>query len=92
MLCASCGTKVQLRKGVLVCKTCDSEFDFFDVEGELIPEPVYVPIRLSSQYAIIDTRKQVVYVLSDTNEKAELIANLLNKHLAQTVLEKRIHS
>lgn len=92
MLCASCGTKVQLRKSILICKTCDSEFDFFDIGGELIPEPVFVPIRLFSQYAIIDTRKQVVYVLSDTHEKAELIANLLNKHLAQTILDKQLHS
>jgi hypothetical protein len=65
----------------LVCKTCDSEFDFFDVEGELIPEPVFVPIRLSLQYAIIDTRRQAVYAFLDTEEKAELISHLLNRIL-----------
>ena len=74
MLCLTCGTKVKFIRGALICKTCDSEFDMFDVENELVPEPVFITIRLSSQYAIIDTRKQSVYALLDANDKAELIS------------------
>ena len=91
MLCLTCGTKVKFVHGVLICKNCDSEYDMFDVENELVPEPVFVTIRLSSQYAIIDTRKQTVYALLDANDKAELISNLLNKYLAQNSLDKQIH-
>lgn len=92
MLCLTCGTKVKFIRGVVICKNCDSEFDMFDVENELVPEPVFVAIRLSSQHAIIDTRKQTVYALLDSNDKAELISNLLNRHLAQTSLDKQIHN
>jgi len=91
MLCLTCGTKVKFIRGVLICKNCNSEFDMFDVENEFVPEPVFVTIRLASQYAIIDTRKQTVYALLDLNDKAELISNLLNKYLAQTSLDKQIH-
>ena len=91
MLCVTCGTKVQFKRGVLICKTCDSEFDMFDVEKELIPEPVFVVVRLASQHAIIDTRKQMVYAFLDTGEKAELITFFLNKNLAQTKLDKLIN-
>jgi hypothetical protein len=87
----TCGTKVKFIQGVLVCKNCESEFDMFDTENLLVPEPVFVAIRLSSQYAIIDTRRQTVYTLLDSNDKAELISSLLNKYLAQTSLDKQTH-
>ncbi len=90
MLCSTCGTKVQFRRGALICKNCDFEFDMFDVERELIPEPVFVVVRLASQYAIIDTRKQLVYAFLDTSEKAELVALLLNKNFSKIKLDKQI--
>ena len=90
MFCSTCGSKIQLKKGTLICKTCDSEYDMFDVAEELIPEPIFTIIQLQSQRAIIDTRKQIVYAIVDTNEKAELITRLLNKHFAQAELHKQI--
>ncbi len=90
MLCSTCGEKVQFKKGTLICKTCDFEFDMLDVDEELIPEPIYVVVQLSSHYAIIDTRKQAVYAHLDTSEKAQLITQLLNKNLAQTALNRQI--
>ena len=90
MLCATCGLKVKFKNGRLICKTCDSEFDMFDLGEDLIPEPVFVVIRLISQYAIVDTRKQTVYAILDVSEKAELITCLLNKNLALSELNKQI--
>lgn len=90
MLCATCGAKVHFKKNVLICKDCDSEFDLLDLDEELIPEPVFVIIKLLSQFAIVDTRNQKVYVTLDTDEKAELITILLNKYFAQVELNKFI--
>ena len=67
---------------------CDSEFDMLDMDGNLIPEPIFVSIGLHSHYAIIDTRKQKVYVRVDTVQKAQLIASLLNQHLSQKMIKR----
>lgn len=92
MLCSTCGSKIQIKKGVLICRTCVSEFDFFDFENELIPEPVFVTVRLSGQHAIFDTRKQTVYAFLDAEKKALLIANLLNRNLAKLNLISRMRN
>ena len=91
MFCPTCGSKIQFEEGALICKTCDSEYDMFDVDQELIPEPIFTLVQLHSQYAIVDTRKQIAYALLDTNEKAQLIASLLNKHFAYAELRKQIN-
>jgi predicted amidophosphoribosyltransferase len=90
MLCSTCGTQIQFIRGKIICKTCDAEFDSLDADNMFMPEPVFVVVRLLSQYAIIDTRKQTVYVNTDSNNKAELLANNLNKHLAEAALKKRL--
>jgi len=90
MLCSNCGGKVQFKRSALVCKTCDFEFDVFDFDDELIPEPIFVAVQLHSQYAIIDTRRQTVYLCVDTNEKAQLLSQLLNKNLAEIALSKKM--
>jgi hypothetical protein len=90
MLCSSCGSKIQIEGDSIVCKKCDVEFDYFDIEEQLVPEPVFVTLRLKSQYAIIDTRKQVVYAYFDVNKKAKIVAYLMNKHLDQIKLSKQI--
>lgn len=90
MFCPTCGSKIQFKKGALICNTCDSEYDMFDVNEELIPEPIFTIIQLQSQYAIVDTREQIIYAVLDTDEKAQLIAHLLNKHFARTELSKQI--
>ena len=89
MLCSTYGTKVHIVEGAIICANCDSEFDVFDVENELVPEPIFVAIRLGAQYAIIDTRKQVAYLILDSRKKSEQIAFLLNKHFAELELKKR---
>ena len=57
MLCAACGEKVQFMEGVFICKMCDSEYDILDTDEHLIPEPIFVNIRLHSQYAIKEGSK-----------------------------------
>jgi len=89
MLCPTCGEKVRVKEGKFICRACDSEFDRMDVFEMLIPEPVFVAIRLDSECAIIDTRQQKLYLRLDTMEKAELITGLLNKNLSQSVLKKQ---
>ena len=92
MLCPSCGNKIQFIAGSFICETCDSEYDIFDMEDYLVPKPIFVKIRLQSQYAIIDTRKQEVYVRVDTMQKAKLITELLNLHFSETMLKKQLSS
>jgi hypothetical protein len=89
MLCSTCGEKIQFKKGIFICKTCDSEFDMLDLDDGLIPEPTFVPVKLKSCFAIIDTRKHAVYARVDTVEKAQLIVELLNKHFAQMSVNKQ---
>lgn len=88
MLCPACGEKVQFTDGNFICKICDSEYDIFDIDETLISEPIFVSIELLSQYAIIDTRKQKVYVKVDTIQKAKLITELLNQHYSQRVIKR----
>ena len=90
MFCPTCGSKIQFEGDTLVCNTCDSEYDMFDVDDELIPEPMFTIVQLQSRFAIIETRKQIVYAILDTNEKAQLITGLLNKHFAKAELIKQI--
>ena len=90
MLCAACGEKVQFMEGVFICKMCDSEYDILDTDEHLIPEPIFVNIRLYSQYAIIDTRKQAVYVRVDTIWKVQLITELLNQYYSQKMMKKEL--
>ena len=91
MLCSSCGEKIRFKKGVFICDKCDTEFNLFDIYKCLIPEPVFVTIKLNSQYAIIDTRKQEVYLRVDTIAKAQLIAELLDKDLAQKTINRHVN-
>ena len=88
MLCSTCGEKVQFMDGIFICKMCDSEYDVFDKDEILIPEPVFVIVKLLSQYAIIDTRKQEVYIKVDTICKAILLTELLNQRFSQKVIKK----
>jgi hypothetical protein len=90
MLCSICGTKVQVVGDRIVCKTCDSEFNIFDSDEELVPEPRFVSIQLGIQYAIVEARKQVIYAILDSRKKSERITFLLNKNLAETELKKEI--
>lgn len=61
---------------------CDEEFDLMDAETILLPEPVFVPIRLISQYGIIDTRSYTIHSVVDSSAKAEFLAQLFNRYLA----------
>jgi len=88
MLCATCGEKVQFVGGTFICKICDSEYDMLDMDGNLIPEPIFVSIGLHSQYAIIDTRKQKVYFRVDAVQKAQLIASLLNQQISKKLIRR----
>jgi len=88
MLCPTCGEKVQFIDGIFICKMCDSEYDIFDTEKILISEPIFVSIGLLSQFAIIDTRKQEVFVRVDTITKAKLITELLNRHYSQRKIKR----
>ena len=90
MLCSTCGTKVQVVEGRMICNTCDSEFDILDVDEELVPEPRFVTLRLGIQYAIVETRKQAIYAILDSKKKAEQIAFLLNKYFAEIELKKEM--
>jgi predicted amidophosphoribosyltransferase len=89
MLCSTCGEKTQYEKDIFICKSCDSEFDMLDLDECLIPETIFVVVKLKSYYAIIDTQKQAVYGRVDTIKKANLIAELLNQHFAQMVVSKQ---
>ena len=51
---------------------------------------VYSSVRLYSQYAIIDTRKQAVYVRVDTIWKVQLITELLNQYYSQKMMKKEL--
>jgi hypothetical protein len=55
-----------------------------------VPEPIFVAIPLNSQYAIIDTRKQAVFLNVNDNEKAQFLVKILNKHFAETELKKKL--
>lgn len=90
MFCPTCGSKIEFKKGALICNTCDAEYDMFDVDEELIPEPLFIVVQLHSRYGIVETRKQIVYAILNTNEKAQLITKLLNEHFAKTELIKQI--
>jgi hypothetical protein len=90
MLCPTCGEKVHFRDGTFICEMCDTEYDLLDTNEHLIPEPIFVKIKLHSQYAIIDTRKQGVYVRVDSNRKAQLISKLLNWHLSQKTIKRQV--
>jgi predicted amidophosphoribosyltransferase len=89
VLCTTCGNKILFVEGTLICKICNSEFDSSDMDENLIPLPVFVVIELISQYAIIDTRKQEIYVHVDTAKKARLISALLNRHVTQATIKKQ---
>lgn len=90
MLCPTCGEKVQFMDGSLICKMCDSEYDIFDTDEILISEPIFVSVELLSQYAIIDTRKQEVFVRVNTIRKAKLITELLNQHYSQKIIKRHL--
>lgn len=90
MLCSTCGNKIQFMEGAFICEICDSEFDISDLDECLIPIPLFVVIELTSQHAIIDTRKQEVYVKVDKNQKAHLITELLNEHFAQAMIKEQL--
>jgi predicted amidophosphoribosyltransferase len=90
MLCAACGRKIKIVRGTMFCKECDTEYDLFDIDNLLIPEPRFVPIRLLTNYAIVDTRRQAVYLILDEIEKAELLAKILNKYFAETALKIKL--
>jgi hypothetical protein len=90
MLCPTCGERVQFMDGIFICKMCDSEYDMLDTDEFLIPEPIFVSVKLPSEYAIIDTRKQEVYVRVDTIRKVELITKLLNQHHSQEMIKKEL--
>jgi len=89
MLCSTCGTRIQFIRGKIICKTCDAEFDLIE-EATFVPEPIFVVIPLHAQYAIIDTRKQVIYVNVNDNEKAQFLAKILNKHFAEAALNNKL--
>jgi hypothetical protein len=74
--------------GIFICKMCDSEYDIFDIDGILIPEPIFVRVGLLSQFAIIDTRKQDVYARVATIRQAKLITELLNRHYSQKKIKR----
>lgn len=74
----------------MFCKECDIEYDLFDTDNLLIPEPRFVPIRLLANYAIVDTYRQTVYLVLDEIEKAELLAKILNKYFAETALSMKL--
>ena len=90
MLCPSCGEKVHFMEGTFICEMCDTEYDLLDANEHLIPEPIFVNIKLHSQYAIIDTRKQEVYVRVDTIQKAQLLTELLNWHFSQKTVKRQL--
>jgi hypothetical protein len=90
MLCPTCGERVQFMDGIFICKMCDSEYDMLDTDEFLIPEPIFVSVKLPSEYAIIDTRKQEVYVRVDTIRKVELITKLLNQHHSKEMIKKEL--
>ena len=90
MRCPTCGEKVQFMDGSFICKICDSEYDILDTDEILISEPIFVSVELLSQYAIIDTRKQEVFVRVDTFRKAKLITDLLNQHYSQKIIKRLI--
>ncbi len=90
MLCSTCGTRIQFIRGKIICKTCDAEFDLLEIDNGLVPEPIFGVIQLLTQYAIIDTRKQTVYVRVDDSPKAEFLASILNKHFAEVTLKKKL--
>ena len=72
--------------GNFICNMCNSEYDIFDIEEILISEPIFVIVELLSQYAIIDTRKQKVFVRVDTVRK--VITELLNQHYSQKKIKR----
>ena len=74
--------------GIFICKMCDSEYDIFDTDEILIPEPIFVSVGLLSQFAIIDTRKKDVYARVDTIGKAKLITDLLNRHYSRRKIKR----
>jgi len=90
MLCPTCGEKVHFVDGNFICKMCNSEYDHFDTEKILISEPIFVSVELLSQYAIIDTRQQNVFVRVDTVWKAKLITELLNQHYSQRMIKRQL--
>ena len=88
MLCPTCGEKVHFMDGTLICEMCDTEYDLLDANEYLIPEPIFVNIKLHSQYAIIDTRKQKVYIRVDTIRKAQILTEILNRHFSQKTIKR----
>jgi predicted amidophosphoribosyltransferase len=90
MLCPTCGEKVLFIDGTFLCETCDTEYDMLDTDEYLIPEPFFVSVGLLSQYAIIDTRKQKVYVSVDTIQKARLLTELLNWHFSKKTVKRQL--
>ena len=90
MLCPTCGEKVHFMDGTFLCETCNTEYDIYDTDEILIPEPIFVSVRLLSQFAIIDTRKQEVYVRVDTIHKAQLLIELLNWRFSQKTVKRQI--
>jgi hypothetical protein len=90
MLCPTCGEKVHFMDETFICNTCDSEYDMLDTDEFLIPEPIFVGVELLSEYAIIDTRKQEVYVRVDTIRKVQLITKLLNQYHSQKMIKREL--
>jgi hypothetical protein len=90
MLCPTCGEKVHFLDGTFICKICDTEYDLLDTNELLIPEPIFISIKLPSQYVIIDTRKQKVYVRVDTIRKAQLLTEILNRYFSQKTVKRQL--
>lgn len=90
MLCPTCGEKVQFLDETFICNICDAEYDMLDADEYLIPEQYFVSIELQYRHAVIDTRKQEVYVRVNTIRKAQLIAELLNQHFSQKMTKKQL--
>ena len=90
MICPTCGEKVHFMDGTFLCETCDTEYDMLDIDEYFIPEPIFVSVKLLSQYAIIDTRKQKAYVKVDSIRKAQLLTELLNWHFFQKTVKKQL--
>jgi hypothetical protein len=89
MLCSTCGEKILFEKDMFICKACDSESDMLDFIDNYISEPIFVMVELKSSFGIIDTRSQTLYAKVDTIVKANLIADLLNKHCSQMEMIKQ---